>query len=299
VALYSIKDLESLSGIKAHTLRIWEQRYSILNPKRTESNIRFYEDSDLKLLLNIALLNKNGIKISKIAKMDNDEIAASVAAISSIGSDNPSQLDALTISMIEMDEYKFDKIISTNIKQLGFERTMFQVLLPFLDKLSLLWLTGSIEPVQESFISNLIRQKIIFAIDNEAFVTGRNVKKFMIYTPPGERQELSILLFHYLLKARSNQVIYLGQDISLMDLKHACRINSPDYLFTMLTESYQDSSINKYIHDLRNLSPDIQVLLSGYQVAAQNIQSEGNVTVLESLLETIEFLDKQADLKRK
>ncbi len=298
MALYSIKDLEKLSGIKAHTLRIWEQRYSILNPKRTESNIRFYEDKDLKLLLNIALLNKNGYKISKIAQMDEDEIAASVAAISSIGADNPSQLDALTISMIEMDEYKFDKIVSTNIKQLGFERTIFQVLLPFLDKLSLLWLTGSIEPVQESFISNLIRQKIIFAIDNEAFVTGRNVKKYMIYTPPGERQELSILLFHYLLKARKQHVIYLGQDINLIDLKHAIRINKPDYLFTMITESFQSKSLREYIDDLSSLSQDLTVLLSGYQVVAQNIQSVGNVKVLKSLLESIEFLDEQADKKR-
>lgn len=292
MALYSIKDLEKLSGIKAHTLRIWEQRYSILNPKRTESNIRYYEDSDLKLLLNIALLNKNGMKISKIAKMDNEEIAVSVSAISSIGADNPSQLDALTISMVEMDEYKFDKIVSTNIKQIGFEKTMFQVLLPFLDKLSLLWLAGSIEPVQESFITNLIRQKIISAIENEPFVTGRNVKKYLIYSPEGERQELSILLFHYLLKARQSQVIYLGQDISLVDLKHACRINKPDFIFTMISESFQQSSLQNYVDELKAMTPDIQILLSGYQIFAQNIKAEGNVILLKSLKETIEFLDQ-------
>jgi DNA-binding transcriptional MerR regulator len=149
VAIYSIKDLEKLSGIKAHTIRVWEQRYDIINPERTPTNIRYYKDEDLKFLLNIALLNKNGIKISKIAKMSKSEIAEKVAAISEINFEYGTQLDALTISMIEMDEYKFDRIISTNIQQIGFERTMLEVIHPFLDKLGVLWLTGSINPVQE------------------------------------------------------------------------------------------------------------------------------------------------------
>ncbi|MEM1119901.1 MAG: MerR family transcriptional regulator, partial [Bacteroidota bacterium] len=124
MAVYSIKDLEKLSGIKAHTIRIWEQRYGIIEPGRTQTNIRYYTDQNLKFLLNIALLNKNGIKISKIAKMGDEEILEKVAAISEINFENDVQLDALTLSMIEMDEFKFDRIISTNIQQLGFERTM-------------------------------------------------------------------------------------------------------------------------------------------------------------------------------
>ncbi len=159
MAVYSIKDLEKLSGIKAHTLRVWEQRYDIIHPHRTKTNIRYYLDDDLKFILNIALLNKNGIKISKIAQMSREEIAEKVAAISEINFEYGTQLDALTISMIEMDEYKFDRIIRTNIQQLGFERTMLEIIYPFLDKLSVLWLTGSINPVQENFMSYLIRQK--------------------------------------------------------------------------------------------------------------------------------------------
>jgi len=120
------------------------------------------------------------------------------------------RFDALTISMIEMDEYKFDRIISTNIQQLGFEQTMIQVIYPFLDKLGVLWLTGSINPVQENFMSSLIRQKIITAIDNEPFVHGKDAKKYIVYLPEGESQELSLLFMHYLLKTRKNKVIYLG-----------------------------------------------------------------------------------------
>lgn len=159
MAVYSISDLEKLSGIKAHTIRVWEQRYSIIEPKRTKTNIRYYQDADLKFLLNIALLNKNGIKISKIAKMSKGEIAEKVAAISEINFEYGTQLDALTISMIEMDESKFDRIVSTNIQQSGFEHTMLEIIYPFLEKLSVLWLTGSINPVQENFMSYLIRQK--------------------------------------------------------------------------------------------------------------------------------------------
>ena len=177
MAIYSIKDLEKLSGIKAHTLRMWEHRYKIIEPQRTETNIRYYLDEDLKFILNVALLNKNGIKISKISKMSKEEIAQKVAAISEINFEYGTQLDALTISMIEMDEFKFDRIISTNIQQLGFERTMLEIIYPFLDKLSLLWLTGSINPVQENFMSYLIRQKLIVAIDNESLPNSRKRQK--------------------------------------------------------------------------------------------------------------------------
>lgn len=291
MAIYSIRDLEKLCGIKAHTIRIWEQRYGIIKPERTDTNIRYYQDGDLKKLLNIALLNRNGIKISKIAKMSDAEIAEKVAAISEVNFTHSTQLDALTISMIEMDEYKFDRIISTNIQQLGFEQTMLQVIYPFLDKLGVLWLTGSINPVQESFMSCLIRQKIITAIDNEPFALGNENKKFLIYLPEKESQELSLMFMHYLLKARKHKVYYLGLNISINDLVDACNIHKPDYIFTMITETYAKSPVQKYVDKLSTMFSDCKVLLSGYQVAAQNVPSSGNVQVLKSLDDTIDFLD--------
>lgn len=291
MAVYSIKDLEKLSGIKAHTIRIWEQRYGILNPQRTQTNIRYYQDEDLKFLLNVALLNRNGIKISKIAKLTKAEIGEKVAAISEVNFEYSTQLDALTISMIEMDEYKFDRIITMNIQQMGFERTMTEVIHPFLDKLSLLWLTGSINPVQENFISYLIRQKIIVAIDKETFPTAPDTKKFLLYLPEGERQELSLLFLHYLLKSRQNQVIYLGQDISISDLQDAYKIHKPDYIYTMITETFAKQSVQKYTDKLAEQFSESQILLSGYQVIAQNVQSMQRVHVLKSLEQTIHFLD--------
>lgn len=291
MAVYSIKDLEKLSGIKAHTIRIWEQRYDIVSPKRTQTNIRYYEDDDLKLLLNIALLNKNGIKISKIAKMDREEIAEKVSAISEINFENATQLDALTISMIEMDEYKFDRIVSTNIQQLGFERTMLEVIYPFLEKLSVLWLTGSINPAQENFMSYLIRQKIIVAIDKEPLVTGKHVKKFVIYLPEGEKQELSMLFMHYLVKSRRHQVIYIGQEMSLSDLKDAYDIHQPDYIFTMISETFTKEPIQSYVDKMGETFIESQILLTGYQVVKQPIEHAANVTILKSLHQMITFLN--------
>lgn len=294
MAIYSINDLEKLSGIKAHTLRIWEQRYGLITPKRTPTNIRYYDDEDLKFILNIALLNRNGIKISKIAQMSKSGITEKVSELSDFRFEEGAQLDALTLSMIEMDEYKFERIISNNIQQLGFERTMLEVIYPFLDKLSLLWLTGSINPIQESFISNLIRQKLIVAIDRLPLSAGRPVQKLLLYLPEGERQELTVLFMHYLAKARGYHVIYLGLDVSLTDLRDAARVVKPDFIFTMITETFGKEPVQRYVDKLADAFPKSQVLLSGYQVIAQNVLPPSNTVILNSLEQTLEFLESAA-----
>jgi DNA-binding transcriptional MerR regulator len=296
MAVYSIKDLEKLSGIKAHTLRIWEQRYAIIVPKRTKTNIRYYTDEDLRSILNVTVLNKNGFKISKIAAMSAEERSHKVASLSEKSFEHDTQLDALTISMIEMDEYKFDRIISVNIQQLGFERTMIEVIHPFLDKLGLLWLTGSIHPVQENFMSYLIRQKIIVAIDNLPISLGRNTKKFLLYLPEGENQELSLLFMHYLLRSRNYQVIYIGQNMSIDDLRDAYQIHKPDFIYTMITETFTRQPISKYLDQLSYHFKDTKILVSGYQVIAQKFTPNFNTIVLKNLQETIAFLEEQKAL---
>ena len=165
MAYYSIKDLEKLSGIKAHTLRIWEKRYNLVEPKRTETNIRYYDDEDLKKVLNVALLNRNGLKISHIAGLKTEEINSKISDLSKGNQDSESVIDNLVISMIELDEKKFEKILSRTIMQAGFEETILYTIYPFFQKIGLLWQTGAINPAQEHFISNLVRQKLIVAID--------------------------------------------------------------------------------------------------------------------------------------
>ncbi len=291
MTLYSISDLEKLSGIKAHTIRIWEQRYSILHPKRTSTNIRFYEEQDLKTLLNIAFLKNNGYKISKIAKMSDQEFDRALTTISGEGTSQNIQLDALMLSMMEMDEIRFDTIIDENIEKVGFEKTMLGVIYPFLEKLSMLWMTGSVTHAQESFMSNLIRQKLLTAIDKVKISSKRSTKKFVLYLPKGENQELSIQLMHYLLKVRGIHVIYLGPDMTISDVGDAVHITKPDYIFTLITETYVGESITNYIGRMERQFPDTHLLLSGYQVVARNILNKDNITILKSLPETIDYID--------
>ncbi|MEX0883706.1 MAG: MerR family transcriptional regulator, partial [Cyclobacteriaceae bacterium] len=201
---YSIKDLEQLSGIKAHTLRIWEQRYKILKPKRTETNIRYYDDDDLKLILNVALLNDNGFKISKIAKLNMEDIKSEILKLTERSFKFDDQIHALIIAMVELDEERFEKIISTNILKIGFELTMINIIYPFLSKIGILWQTGSIHPGQEHFISNLVRQKLIVAIDGQMYTGGG--KKFLLFLPEGELHEISLLFSSYLLKSNGHKV---------------------------------------------------------------------------------------------
>ena len=293
MAIYSIKDLEKLSGIKAHTIRIWEQRYKIMSPKRTKTNIRYYDDHDLKKLLNIALLNRHGLKISKISEMSKDQIMEKVSEVAEISLESSSQLDALLLSMMEMDEGKFDRIINANIQQLGFEDTMIQVIYPFLDKLGMLWLTGSISPVQENFISLLIRQKIVVAIDRIGNrEPSTNQKVFLTYLPKGERQELSILFIHYLIKSRGHRVVYIGQDIPNEDLEDACRILSPDYLFTLIMETFSHESVDHYVESVLSSVPfSTKLILSGYQVVAQQVEPRNRLVMLKNLQDTLVFLE--------
>lgn len=223
--------------------------------------------------------------------MSPSEIAEKVAAISEFNFEFGTQLDALTISMIEMDEYKFNRIINTNIQQQGFEKTMMEVIYPFLEKLRLLWLTGSINPVQENFISNLIRQKIIASIDQEPLPAEKNSRLYLLFLPEGERQELSMLFMHYLLKSRKNRVIYVGQDINISDIRDACKIHQPDFIYTIISESFSREPIQQYVNKLSEQCTQSRLLLSGYQLVAQPVQLPDNTLILKSLDQTLDFID--------
>lgn len=297
MAIYSISDLVKLSGLKAPTIRAWEQRYGIITPKRTETNIRYYEDAELKQLLNITLLNKNGIKISKIAKMTEAERAEKIATFSSVNYEYDTQLDALTISMIELDEFKFNHILDTNIQQTGFEETMLNVIYPFLDKLSILWLTGSVNSVQESFVSNVIRAKLIRATDELPASNDREAPGYLLFLPEGEQQELSLLFMHYLLRVRGKRSLYLGLDISLTDLKDAEPLFKPSYLFTIISETFVRQPVQQYLNSLLEYFPDCTVMGTGYQMAVQEIAEHPRLIPLHSLHETLQQIEQEDTVK--
>lgn len=290
MSTYSIKDLEQLSGIKAHTLRIWEQRYNLLNPKRTDTNIRFYDDVDLKLILNVALLNDNGYKISKIASMDSDEMRAEVMKLTDRTLTHDDQIHALTICMIEMDEERFDKVLSTNILKLGFEQTMMNIVYPFMSKIGVLWQTGAINPAHEHFISNLVRQKLIVAIDGQ--VPNGDGKKFLLFLPEGELHEISLLFASYLIKSKGNKVIYLGQNTPNEDLLAVYKIHQPDYMLTVITTSPAAEYAQDYLNHLAERFSKTRILVTGYQVIGQDLVMPSNVKLMNYIRDIKDLLEE-------
>ena len=261
---YSIKDLENLSGIKAHTIRIWEQRYGVINPKRTNTNIRYYDSEDLKLILNIARLKDHGHKISKIAGMSKEEMHGLVMEISGEEpQDYQNYLHNLTTSMIDLDEALFERTLSTSILQLGFESSMQNVIYPFLIRIGFLWQAEAIHPAQEHFITCLIRQKLIVAIDGQKFHSGLGVSKFMLFLPENEMHEINLLFAHYLLKKYGNQVIYLGQNLPFKDLQMAYELHRPDYILTSITSAPKRRLLPAYIEKLAAAFTKCKVLIGG------------------------------------
>jgi DNA-binding transcriptional MerR regulator len=283
VLKYSIKDLEQLSGIKAHTLRIWEQRYDFIKPKRTVTNIRYYDDQDLKLILNVSLLKDNGHKISKISKMPFEQMQKEILQLTEKRLGYPEQIHALTLAMIDHDEERFEKIMSTVILQLGFEDTMIKVIYPFLMKIGILWQTGSISPSQEHFISNLIRQKVIVAIDGLFVPSSQYNKKYLLFLP-------ELLFSAYLIKSRKNKVIYLGQNTPFNDLINVYNTMKPDYLLTIMTSYPHIHEVQGYVDKLSEIFHNQTILISGRQVIGQDILIRKNIMVLNKLEDLRNFI---------
>lgn len=264
MAIYSIADLEMLTGIKAHTIRIWEKRYGVINPKRTQTNIRFYDDFDLKKLANIALLNHKGYKISLLSEMPAQQIETLVATISDVDVFNMDTLDALTLSVLQLNEKNFTHLVNTNILQLGFENTFSQILMPLLDKLNDMWLSGSIKKVQEEFVNRILKKKIIHELCHLEHQDRDCLTCFLLFLPPDEKQELNQYFVELFIRKNHFRVIDLGADLMVNDLMDGIQIAKPQFLFTVV---HEESSI-RYIEDLilgiSELTDPPIILLTGY-----------------------------------
>lgn len=287
---YSIKDLERLTGIKAHTIRIWEKRYCIVKPERTKSNIRCYSDEDLKRLLNISILVKNGHKISRIAEYNDSDINEKILELSRLSNNNSNQIESLIVSMIELDESKFEKLLNSAIIKLGFERTVFEIIYPLFEKIGVLWQTGSINPAQEHFITSLIRRKMIVAIDGLPTYSDPASKKVTLFLPAWELHELGLLLYDYLLRKHGYKTFYLGQSLPLDYLVSVSKVQAPDYILTLFTGATSQTKLKDYIQDLSTRFPDQKIFISGMQTAditfklPANIVKFSNATEFKSLL---------------
>jgi DNA-binding transcriptional MerR regulator len=262
---YSIKELEQLSGIKAHTIRIWEKRHKIIEPQRTATNIRFYSDEDLKKIINVSLLNSHGLKISKIADMSFDEINRKILEMSETQSEASLFIDQLVVAMVDMEEDRFEKILSTLAVRFGFERAITEVVYPFLEKIGVLWQTKNINPAQEHFISNLIRQKLIVAIDSLP-MASHSAKRALLFLPENEWHEIGLLFCHYLTRKAGYKTFYLGQNVPHEDLLKIVAIHKPNLLVTYITSSPYGGA-ESYLNKLQKALPAQLILASGYQTS--------------------------------
>ena len=277
---YSIRELEKLSGIKAHTIRIWEKRHNIITPSRTHTNIRLYSDSDLKKIINVSLLNNSGIKISKIADMSADDLNKKVMEIAEVRNDLFIPIEQLVAAMVDIDEEAFEKVLNNLILRNGFVKTVTEIVYPFLERIGILWQTQNITPAHEHFISNLIRQKIIVAIDGLQ-LPPKTAKSVMLFLPEGEMHEIGLLFYHYLTRHAGYRTYYLGQSVPHNDLKSVFARHMPDFLITSITTA-PASPVADYLRVLCRDFPGTPIYVSGYQVQALRNQDFGQLSVFSS-----------------
>ncbi len=291
VGTYQIKDLEELSGIKAHTIRVWEQRYKIIQPKRTPTNIRYYNDEDVRLLLNVAYLCKHRYRISKISQMSYEEMVDNIMAISRRGESTEHRITELTVAMLEFDVEKFEMLVSECIREHGFENGMRQIIVPFLKKIGILWLTKAINPGNEHLVSNIIRKKIILA--TEALIPEERAesKKFLLFLPEHELHELTLLFANYLIKSRNHCTVYLGQNVPYLDLKTVVEKVNPDFLLTSLTTHPSAENALGYVQLLGSEFQDKKIFVSGQRVVSVYLPFPSNVRRLEDFSDLIELLE--------
>ena len=289
---FTIKDLENLSGIKAHTIRIWEQRYSFLKPQRTSTNIRYYSNHELKMLLNISLLNKYGYKISHISRMSNEELHEKTLTLTNAQAQQERIVNELIQSMVDVDLDAFERVIDQHILVKGIEKTITYILFPFLERIGILWLTDHINPAQEHLISNIIRQKLIVGIDKATTAHSLSKTTILLFMPENEHHEIGLLFLQYLLKSRGIKVIYLGASVPVKDLAFVVELKKPDYIYTHLTTVIREFNFDKFIYNLKNQLPQSKVIISG--LMAQTYEEKElppHFRFLKSFTEVINFID--------
>ncbi|MCA0933798.1 MerR family transcriptional regulator [Lutimonas saemankumensis] len=260
---YSVAQVEALTGIKAHTLRIWERRYDFLTPMRTATNIRYYSDEQLKKLLNFGILVRNGYRVSKLNKMSDAEVYEEVTKVlASPGSESSDEMKGLTLSMLEMNEEDFDEIFERQVIRKGFFRTITESIYPFLQYVGVLWTTNKAMIAQEHYMSNLIRQKIIAAIEKLA-IPPKGAPSLVLFLLEGEEHEIGLLLASFMAKEMGWNVYYLGYGVPILNIKKVLEIAEPNLMMTMFVTPKMQK-VNGFIASILD-GVDVPFVISGSQ----------------------------------
>lgn len=286
---FTIKDLENLSGIKAHTIRIWEQRYSFLNPQRTDTNIRYYSNNELQQILNIALLNKYGYKISHIDRMTAVEMKEKTLALSQVEAQQERLVNDLIYFMAEVKMDDFEALLDGYIAVKGIEKTIIRIIFPFLERIGILWLTNHINPAQEHLVTNMIRQKLIMGIETvKPHLTANTTA--LLFLPESEHHELGLLFIHYLLKSHGIRVLYVGANVPLKDVESITKLKNPSVLFTHLTSVANNFNFEKFLLNAHNRMPDRPFIVSGVLTQSYKKKLPENFHFKKSLAEVMDYI---------
>ena len=287
---YTIKDLEKISGIKAHTIRIWEQRYNFLQPQRTETNIRSYSADELKVILNVSLLNKYGFKISHIDRMSAEQMEEKIMGLNQLDAQKERVVNALIKEMVGLNMVAFERQLDLYIGQKGIEKTIIEIIFPYLERVGILWVTNHINPAQEHLATNIVRQKIILGIERLTPLMNYG-KRVVLFMPEGEYHELGILYVHFLLKQKGIYVDYLGANVPMVDLKYLTEVRKIDYLYCHITSPARNFKLDKFFSNLATINPQVPIILSGQLIQEFRGKIADNIHLKRSLAETISFLN--------
>ena len=288
-ASYTIKDLEILSGIKAHTIRIWEKRYNLLIPERTDTNIRYYNDNDLRKILNVSLLVRNNFRISRVAAWNEEKVAEMVLEVSELKTSKNDYVERLLLYMINFDHSGFIKLTDEIIREMGLEEAVPQVFFNLFARIGIYWQVGSVFPAQEHFVTYLFRQKLIAEIDKPQAVE-QNGKTFLFFLMERELHELSLLYYAYLARKYGYQVIYLGQSVPFDDLKKVSLQVKTDYVFSAFVNSIQKEDLESYLEELKNVFNHHKIFITGGQVQFHTPDLPRNVKVVKDFHDFKKYL---------
>ena len=286
---FSIKDLENISGIKAHTIRIWEKRHGILSPSRTNTNIRRYSLISLQKLLNITLLYNHGFKISKIASLEKDEIQIMVREIALKSNSEQVAINALKLSMVNFDTSLFDATYEEILLQNDFEFVFTNVFMPLMSELGILWQTNAISPSHEHFVTNLIKQKIHIQTEflQKDFIAKENSMLFVLFLPEDEIHDLGILFLNYFILKNGFRTIFLGQSLQTESLETLINYTTDICFVTYLTVEPNKDIINHYIENfndrLLKRKSTYLAILGPQQIHINPTEISKNIKLFESI----------------
>lgn len=289
---FTIKDLENLSGIKAHTIRIWEKRYGLLEPQRSAGNIRNYDTLNLQKLLNVSLLNKNGYKISKIAKFAPDEIVLIARELANKSALVDDAINSLKMSMFNFDQVLFNHTYNQLLINKTFRQVFKEVFIPFLNQIGLMWQTDTLTPAHEHFISNLISQKIqinIESIQQSSLLDDSEV--YVLYLPENEIHELGLMYLNYELSLRSKKTIYLGQSIPLVNLQNLINKFNKIQFVSSFTVSPPNEKILTYLNNVDEMLKETNHRYLVYSHRINDIDNDkflSSIELYKSLLDLLE-----------